>query len=441
MRKILVFIVLLVSSCESYLDLRPKMQISAEVAFSNKENVYAALVGCYDALQLQHYYGRNLIIVGDLASDNSVADGTKVEYYDLDKNSLLANNILVEGIWADIYVAVNRVNNMLYNLEEVDFLLPAEKKDIQAQLRFLRALHYFNLVRLYGAVPLKLLPTLTDLPENFLPRSPVSAVYDQIIADLEFGRLNILNTNPQKATQLAATALLASVELTIGNYSAARQYSRFVIEKYPALEPSYKDLFSGRSEPGTEILFYIPFNASDKNRLAEYNFPKTLGGRHENAPSSLLSSITSDDRRKLLIAAFNSGKYYSTKYSDIATGSDRVIVLRTAEMYFIRAEANYQIDSVANFSAIISDLNIIRGRAGLLPVSAENITSLRNLMEHEKQIEFAFEGKRWFDLIRTKRAIQYIPTVTQPYQLLFPIPMSEILANPNIDVKDQNEGY
>jgi len=441
MRKILIIIVLLASACESNLDLRPKMQVPAEEAFSNKENVYAALVGCYDGLQLQHYYGRNLIIAGDLASDNTSADGTKIEYYDLDKNSLLANNILVEGIWADIYLAVNRANYMLYKLEEVTFLTDSEKKDYQGQLRFLRALHYFNLVRLYGGVPLKLLPTLADSPADILPRSSVAVVYAQIIADLEFARINIVNRSTQKASALAATALLASVELTLGNAAAARQYASFVLQASPVLESSYKELFSGTSEPSKEILFYIPYSATDKNRIAEYNYPNTLGGRHENAPSSVLINISYDDKRKPLIAADHSGKYYSTKYSDLTTGSDRVIVMRTAEMYFIRAEANYQIDSVANLSQILADINIVRNRAGLHPVEAGAVTSLRNIIEREKQIEFAFEGKRWFDLIRTKRAMDVVPTVTQPYQMLFPIPLSEILGNPEIGVKGQNDGY
>lgn len=441
MRRFLVVLLLLTSACESNLDLRPKMQVSAEEAFSNRENVYAALLGCYDGLQLQHYYGRNLVIVGDIASDNTVADGTKVEYYAVDKNSLLANNILVEGIWADIYLALNRANYTLYKLDEVTFLEDSEKKDYQGQLRFLRALHYFNLVRLYGAVPLMLFPALSDLPEYFLPRSPVEEVYDQIIADLEFARLNIRNTNPEKASMLAATALLASVELTRGNAATARQYADIVLQANPALESSYENLFSSDAEPVSEILFYCPFSASDKNRLAEYNFPKTLGGRHENAPSDALAGIPDNDERKPFIMAFHSGKYYSTKYSDLATGSDRVIMLRTAEMYFIRAEANYQLDSLANQPEILADINAIRSRAGLQPIISGNITSLRDLIEREKQIEFAFEGKRWFDLIRTKRAIDLVPSVTQPYQMLFPIPLSEILANPHIGFEDQNDGY
>jgi len=118
-----------------------------------------------------------------------------------------------------------------------------------------------------------------------------------------------------------------------------------------------------------------------------------------------------------------------------------VIVLRTAEMYFIRAEANYILDSISNRTVILSDINAIRNRAGLKSLLAEDNPSFRNMIEREKQIEFAFEGKRWFDLIRTKRAITFVPTVTKSYQMLFPIPLSEILANPNIGVNNQNEGY
>ena len=83
----------------------------------------------------------------------------------------------------------------------------------------------------------------------------------------------------------------------------------------------------------------------------------------------------------------------------------------------------------------------MRLRARLQPLAAENVSALRNVIEQEKQIEFAFEGKRWFDLVRTQRALYLVPTVTQPYQMLFPIPLSEILANPEINPEDQNDGY
>ncbi len=441
MRKNLIIFLLLLTACQNALDLRPKMQISSDEAFSTKENIQAALLGCYDALQLQHYYGRNLIIIGDLASDNSFADGTKVEYYNVDDNMLLSDDILVEGIWADIYVAINRVNYMLYKLEDVTFLPEYEMADLRGQLRFLRGLHYYNLVRLYGGVPLKLLPTLDDSPTNFLPRSTEQAVYEQIVTDLEFASQKITNHLPQYATANAANALLASVALTRGQYPQALQFANAVLASSYHLESAYSQLFAAGTEPSLEIIFYVPFNASDKNRLAEYNFPYQLGGRHENAPTAALTSVAEEDLRKPMIASTYGDLFYSRKYADIATGSDKVIILRNAELLFIRAEALYRIDSVANLYDILSDVNVVRQRAGLTPVLADTITSCWNILQREKQIEFAFEGKRWFDLIRTNEAIKYVPSVQMSWQLHWPIPLSEIAANPNISQADQNEGY
>jgi hypothetical protein len=375
-----------------------------------------------------------------LASDNSRATGTKLEYRSVDENTLLSDNIIVEGIWADIYTAINRVNYMLYKLDGVDFLTESEMLDYKGQLRFLRGLHYFNLVRLYGGVPLKLLPTLSDVPENYLPRESDSAVYAQIVSDLQFAEQNILNVKSDKATTSAAKALLASVYLTNEDYLNAVNYSSQVIAANPFLEENYADIFANSADPSSEIVFYIPFSPSDKNRLAEYSFPNQLGGRYENSPTEkLVNLIDPQDKRKDLVASVYKGIYYTSKYSDLITGSDKVIVLRNAELYLIRAEANYQIDSVANFTSIISDINAIRYRANLPSVAS--YSSLIGLIDKEKQIEFAFEGKRWFDLIRTKKAINQVPTVTDSYQMLFPIPLSEIIANPLICTENQNEGY
>ncbi len=441
MHKVLVFILFAVFSCESHLDLDPKMYISADEAFSNRENVYAALIGCYDALQLQHYYGRNLVIVGDLASDNSRASGTKIEYYSTDDNNLLADNILVEGIWSDIYTGINRVNYMLYKMEELDFLSPEEKGDYSSQLGFLRALHYFNLVRLYGDIPLVTEPITEPNPDHFLPRTPAEQVYGQIIADLNLAIQNIVNQQTHMATVNAAKTLLSLVQLTRGNYRAAFETSSEVLDSISYLEEDLADLYSNSADPSPEILFYVPFNASDKNRLAEYHLPNPLGGRYENSPTdSLVHSTETDDQRIDFIASEYKGKYYTSKYSDLTTGADKVIVLRTAELLFIQAEAAYFLDSLGNYQAILDVINTIRIRSGL-PFLESPPVSLWETIEKERQIEFAFEGKRWFDLIRTNRAIQKVPTVTSVDQMLFPIPLSEILANPNIDPSDQNPGY
>lgn len=442
MRKVIIFIIVLLTACESHLDLDPKMYISADEAFSTRENIYAALLGCYDALQLQHYYGRNLIIVADLASDNSQASGTKIEYYSTDDNSLLADNILVEGIWRDIYTAINRVNYMLFKLEEVDFLSESEKAEYNGQLGFLRALHFFNLVRLYGAVPLPLKPTTDSEGDHFLPRTPVDEVYNQILWDLELALGNIGNEQTHLATRNAAKALLSLVHLTMGSYNLALSYSTEVLDSSSYLEEDFSDLFSNSTDPSREILFYVPFNVNDKNRLAEYHLPYPMGGRYENSPTQgMVASIEETDQRYPFVASEYKDKYYTNKYSDLTTGTDKVIVFRTSELFFIKAEAEYFIDSIGNYQSIMDGINIIRNRSGLSSINTAPGDALWELIERERQIEFAFEGKRWFDLIRTNRALVMVPTVNSKDQMLFPIPLSEILSNPQIDPGDQNPGY
>lgn len=442
MRKILIFLLVCLFSCENHFELEPKMYIRADEAFGNRENVYAAMTGCYDALQLQHYYGRNLVIIGDLASDNSKATGTKIEYYSTDDNSLLADNILVEGIWNDIYTAINRVNYVLYMLDEVDFLSPEEKTEMTAQLSFLRALHYFNLVRLYGGVPKKVLPTMDDTEDNYLPRSSVSEIYELILQDLQKAISGIANQNPDRATKQGAGFLLSLVNLTLGKYEESLSVATQVYDSCNFLEPDPAELYISKNEPSPEILFYIPFAASDKNRLAEYHLPNPLGGRYENSPTlKLISRIEEKDRRAKLIASSYGDKFYTTKYSDLTTGTDPVIVFRAAELLFIMAEAEYKLDSIGNCENIRSHLNTLRERAGLNPIDTLKPGTIWNNLERERQLEFAFEGKRWFDLIRTNTATGSVGTVTSPNQMLFPIPLSEIAANPKISISDQNEGY
>lgn len=448
MHKILISILLIpLVACDDWLYIKPKNFVASDEVFATRENLYAALTGCYDALQLQHYYGRSLIIAGDLLSDNSIARGTKIELIALDENNLTPDNIIVEGVWEDIYTAINRANYILAGIQNINFLNETEKNDIIGQLLFLRALHYFNLIRLYGAVPLKLLPTNQNEPSNFLPRTPVHRVYEQILAELDSAEATIQNVQIQWATVRSVKALKALVYLTKRDYTNALIFANQSLIENSFLEPDYSKLFGYYSEPSEEIIFYIPYIPSDNSRLAEYHFPNQLGGRYENAPSyELVKTIDPNDKRKkwiseVLITSTDT-IYYTKKFPNLSTGANNVTVLRNAELYFIRIESLYFTDSISNFSAILADINTIRQRAGLNPIdSAGAWGKLWSIIENEKQLEFAFEGKRWFDLVRTDRAIVKIPTVRSVNQMLFPIPQSEILYNPNITPTDQNPGY
>lgn len=441
MRKLLIIILIVFYSCSSYLDVEPSRYLAAEDVFNSKENFYAALIGCYDALQNEWYYGRTYLIIGDLASDVSYANGTKVELKDIDNNAILSDNIAINGLWRVVYEAINRVNYLLYFVDEVPNLEEEMKLDFIGQLRFLRAFHYFNLVRLFGDVPLILEPTLNDDVENFKPRTSIDLVYDAIVEDLQFSIFNISNELPEYASVLASKTLLANVYLTSGDYQSAYNTSVEALENNSYLEATYENLFQD-VDISNEIIFYIPFSSDDKNRLAEYHFPNQLGGRHENAPTEeFINLIYERDSRLNSIAKKYVNISYCNKYSNISTGADKIIVFRTAELYFIRSEALLNLDGFLAGNLVLNDINTIRQRARINLESADNIDELFELLYNEKMIEFAFEGKRWFDLIRTNQAIEKVPTVTDSYQMLFPIPISEISANPYISETDQNDGY
>lgn len=443
MRKVLIILVFVsFYGCEKLLDVDPKAQINTDEAFTSKENIEAVMVGCYNALQYQHYYGRNFIILGDILSDNSFANGTKLEYYNLDEHVILSDNIVVEGVWADIYAAINSVNFAIEGITHARIIEDEIKADYLGQLYFLRALHYFNLVRLYGDVPLKLQPTIDDGEQNYMGRTSSVFIYEKIISDVEKAINDISNTDITKATVLSAQLLEAKVLLTLKNYSQTVEKSQQIIENDLPLEESYTNLFGQNAKQSPEMIFYIPYSDQDKNRLAEYHYPYQLGGRHENAPSQKLLDITdSTDQRLPLIAAKYNDQLYTNKYADISNGSDGVIVFRYAEALFINLEAKYFLDSIAYRTAIINGLNTIRTRSALDSIPSNFSGSLLDAIHTEKQLEFAFEGKRWFDLIRINKAIEQVTEVSEVYQYLLPIPLSEILANPKISNADQNPGY
>jgi hypothetical protein len=136
--------------------------------------------------------------------------------------------------------------------------------------------------------------------------------------------------------------------------------------------------------------------------------------------------------------AFDGTLPYAIKYPDLAKGEENVIVLRLADMYLIRAEANAKLSQ--NLVQVQNDINEIRGRANLGNTPASSFSTLLAAIEQERWVEFAFEGHRWFDLVRTQRATTVLPNVTNINKTLFPLPLSEILTNKNPEMK-QNPGY
>jgi hypothetical protein len=449
MKKLILFSTILAifwASCD-VLDVDPQHSIPSEMAINNSNDVVRAINGCYDAFQSADYYGRNYVAIADLAADNLIWSGTTAGYNQIDNNSILADNTIAEGIWAGIYSALNRVNNVIDRVPEIDDLTQDEKNAYLAEMYFLRALAHYDLMRLFGDIPLRTKPVSPSEDDLNIPRAPVSTVLQQILTDISSAEEHITSTITRGRASLAATlALKARVHLH--NYyitenqnhldSAILASSKVISDFGLSLETDYTNLFTGVDN--TESIFEIDFTEQDRNRMAEYFHPTALSGRFEFAPdTSLINAISNEDLRFDGLISLEEGDPFVYKYNDILTGTDNVYVFRLAEMYLIRAEANTLKN--AESTIILDDLNAIRERANLLPFNGELKEEILQEIEGQRRIEFAFEGHRWFDLIRTGMAVDVLPGVISADQTLFPIPLNEILANEAIGNDNQNPGY
>lgn len=431
-----ILIITLFTGCD-VLNVEPSQSIPAEGAIQTQSDMQKALYGCYNGLQSDGHYGRNYLVIPDLAADNLDWKGTTQDYGAVNNNSISPDLALVEGIWASLYSTINSVNNALYYLPNVTNLTDDVYNNFEGELRFIRALCYFDLVRLFGGVPIRELPALEAGETLNVPRSSTTDVYTFVVDELEVAAGLISNTMHGRATEAASKALLARVFLYMEDYENAWLYANDVIENYTfTLEENYSDVFL--VEYSSESIFEIDFNDQDGNRLAQYFAPTSLGGRYEFAPTEGIVNTfpASDDRKDASLSSTPA----VIKYTDIQQGADNVIVLRLSEMFLIRAEAE------ANRTApvldnIISDIDAVRNRASLGGTSANTIEALKNEILLQRRLELAFEGHRWFDLIRAGEAINVLPNVTSTNQLLYPIPQSEILSNDAIDETDQNPGY
>jgi starch-binding outer membrane protein, SusD/RagB family len=441
MRKILIIFsfFLAASSCQ-VLDVEPQNAIPADEAFKNKAGIERGILGAYNGLQSLSYYGRTYSIFSDLSADilTHPTNATSVNYAEVDNNAILPENESVDGIWSSVYDAINVANNVIVKVPDISDMTQEEKNIALGELYFLRALHHFNLVNYFGAIPIKTTPTIGVDNAN-VPRDNVDAVYNQIITDLQFASTNLPSSAATKirASKQAANALLARVYLYRKDYSNAKLYASEVINNGGYTMGSYADIFSAEGVP--ESIFEVDYNELDRNRIAEYNFPLSLNGRREVAPSeSILEEYESNDLRYNATIEFSGSDPYAIKYDDLSTGADNFIVLRLAEMFLIRAEAEAK--STGNIGQIQADINTIRSRAGLANTTAGSLEELIIGIELERKIEFAYEGHRWFDLVRTGRALDLLPTVTNINKTLFPIPLSELITNTSPGMI-QNPGY
>ncbi|GAB2767917.1 RagB/SusD family nutrient uptake outer membrane protein [Rhabdobacter roseus] len=440
---------LLLTACDSKLDVLPTQTIDESTALSTSRDVEVTLIGCYDGMQDVDVYGGAFQVASELLGNDVELNfgGTFQNLLELFNKQITTANSTATLTWNDSYNTINRCNNVLSALDVVD---EDKRARIEGEARFIRGSLFFELVRLYArawgdgdnnlnpGIPLVLTPTRGVNEDNYPARSSVAAVYAQVLDDLTKAKQLLPASNTIYATKNAASAQLSRVYLMQGNYAGARDEANAVIESgRQRLVTPFSSLFftyltNGGANPEEYIFSMIVTQQDGSNAINTYfgvNFsaiPGTSGrGDIRVLPAHLNLYEAGDVRRNFFVTTNNT---FTQKHLDTF---GNVLLFRLAEMYLTRAEANFRLSTVVGATPL-EDLNRIRTRAGLGAATTATLDAILR----ERQLELAFEGHRLHDWKRTRRNIG-----TRPYNspmLILPIPQREMDVNKNLV---QNEGY
>lgn len=436
--------IILTSSCNKMLDRQPELYVDETQSIVDKKSADAALIGAYNALSQNSNQGVTFRYTVNLASDNLKWVGNTPANREFDVYDIFATNTRVAELWASIYKTINIANNIIATvpvINDVSFS-QADRNNNRGEAFFLRAYSYFDLVRLWGKVPVQTNPAKTTADAQGVSNSSELQVYKQIELDLDSAEALLSSTvNRNRANKFTAKALKARLYLYQKDWVKAESYATEVINStmnFKLVKP-YNLFFASKNT--TESIFEIDYTINNKNSWASNWFASNItGGKKELLPTDEFIALVKDpntggDRSALLLTV--GGVNYGNMNFKIATGDDQVYAIRIAEMYLIRSEARAE-NSTPDFAGALQDLNVIRSRANVPPViSVANKNELVDKILLERRIEFAYESQRWFDLIRKGKA-QSVLGITDGNKLLFPIPKQQILVNPALI---QNPGY
>ena len=446
----------LVWGCEDYVEIEvPDHKIVKETVFESEETASRAIRGIYNELFRSSFSGgwrSSVTVLAGLSSDILEPVNPEHSYAEFQQNEIPPGNSANFELWSSAYNVVYMANSFLEGLENSQNISENVRLNLEGEAKFVRAFTYFYLVNLYGDVPLIL---TTDYRINsVVTRDPVEEVYAQIVSDLEFAIENLgeeyQNSDRTNVNVFTAIALRARVALYQGDWEMAETLSGQVINQgsYEIL-PNLDEVFLANSR---EAIWQISPIGRGNILTSTGEGQVFIGGSFSSLKlaSDFVHTFDPEDKRFLnWIGHYESTTrnfYFPYKYKDrssLSNITEYSMVLRLAEQYLIRAEARVQQGKIAE---AISDINLIRGRAGeeLIESVNNNLSKeeiLELIMEERKKELFAEWGHRWFDLKRTGKADEILNEKTAYWEqtdIFYPIPEQERLKNINLD---QNAGY
>lgn len=483
MKRILYILMpVLLLSCENMLDEVPKNFVSRSNYYQNEAEAQGAINGAYAAIG-PDFFGITYYLLIELHGDFLNGRGSQVPISLVDRVLDQQNIGRANTAWASIYTAINRANAVLDNIPGIANMNEEVKTRIVAEAHFLRALCYFELVRGWGAVPLRTVES-KDLSELGMARASEEEVYSLIVSDLQVAEQGLplsVGTEKGKASVWAAKMLLAHVYLTTGEYAAAAEKADDVITSgnfslvevqssddfYDifAAETSPEEIMSVKHSPNrlSDLPLYLHMAGNRPYNYATSGFFAWLPDRN----SFLGVSWDDNDLRK----NFNLYTQYQNSsgqwvmlpntapvlFKKYITTSDALRIhaapiYRYAEALLFYAEAAARAEGAPSALAL-ERLNMVKRRAyGYDPEVASPVDypagmsadAFVDAVLQERSYEFMLERRRFFDLKRTGNVKEAFAAVGKTFvdeRMLFPIPESEINNNPSLSQADQNPGY
>lgn len=477
-----------ITSCDDFLDLEPISEETTASAYNKLGQIEAALTGTYESFQSDAYVWNN-VHFQDVRSDNHYAGGDNPSFYEMDYLNVSATNDKVYQSWSNIYNAILKANIVLERVGEVTDpqLTETRKNQITGEALFLRAYHYYNLVNLFGDIPLVLEATTTTDPSVVnVPRSSKEQVFEQIITDLDEATQLLpdvygadASVNKARATAGAAWALKAKAYAQ----KPSPDYNK-VLECIAEVESSaanyklisYPELFDGAHFNNEESILEVQWIAgSDGNWGPQIVLPPSVSGdgwRKFVTPSKDLVAAfdaEGDEIRKNATILFENVSWideyygieqasddnptpnnvafaYKWKNASGWSSGDRQYLLRYGDIVLLKAEA---LNETGKLDLAVAEVNKIRQRVSL-PVLTNAQKSSKEVLKmtilKERRLELAQEAQRWDDLVRYGVVVETMNNLVeidlrnnQPTnypmteaKIYLPIPQQEIDRNPEL---------
>ena len=470
------------SSCSDFLEQNPQTDLSENDFYKTADDILSAVNGVYSSLQEGDIYG-NWYVFGEIPSDNTrnQLSGSVTTQNEFDQFYIDTQNSMIANFWKAAYKVINRTNTVLGRIDGIEINTELANR-YKLECKFIRALMYFNLVRVYGDVPLVLKEISISECYDIL-REPKENVYNQIIADLKEAQdlpVSYSTAEDGRATQGAAKALLANVYMTLHKYAEAETILAEIINsgRYSLLENTpgslnidgYKNVFSPVNHNSKEGIFEIQFLKGGYGEGSNYanNFAPENSGTNvvavggtggNNIPEmDIYNAYEEGDLRRdfsMSLGYYDNRKNnewvesrYVCKFMDVPyqnnDASNNYPVIRYADVILMYAEALNQNGKTAEACKY---LNMTRRRGFGYQTTETSPVDLQTtdkaqfalMVEQERRVELAFENHRWFDLIRTGRAVEVMRSKgfsLNETNLICPIPQKQIDVNPKLTQND-----